>query len=184
MAKLIYSLTSSVDGFIEDASGSFEWSEPDEEVLQYVNDQLRPVGTFLFGRRMYETMRVWDALPAADASPGMRDFAALWRGADKVVYSASLPEIATARTRLERTFDADAVRAMKASAARDLEVGGAALAAAAIRAGLVDELVMYLAPIVVGGGKRWLPEQVRLHLDLLDEHHFASGVVHARYAVR
>jgi len=184
MAKLIYSSTTSLDGFIEDASGSFEWSAPDEEVHQDVNDRLRAVGTYLFGRRLYETMLFWETMPAAGAPPSARDFAAIWRDADKVVYSASLPDVSSARTRLERTFDADAVRAMKAGAARDLVIGGAALAAEAIRAGLVDELQLYLTPIVVGGGKRYLPDQVRLPLDLLDERRFASGVVYVRYAIR
>ncbi len=184
MAKLIYSSTTSLDGFIEDASGSFAWSEPDEEVHQDVNDRLRAVGTYLFGRRLYETMLFWETMPTPGASPAAQDFAAIWRAADKVVYSTSLREVASARTRLEHTFDADAVRAMKAGAPHDLVIGGAALAAEAIRAGLVDELQMYLTPIVVGGGKRYLPDHVRLHLDLVDERRFASGVVYVRYAVR
>lgn len=184
MAHLIYSTTTSLDGYIEDASGAFDWSAPDEEVHQDVNDRLRPIGAYLFGRRLYETMLVWETMPTAGASPSTQDFAAIWRAADKVVYSSTLGEVASARTRLERTFDADAVRATKAAAARDLVVGGAALAAEAIRAGLVDELWAYLTPIVVGGGKPWLPDHVRLRLELLDERRFASGVVHVRYAIR
>jgi len=183
MAKLIYSTNTSLDGFIEDPSGSFDWTAPDDEVLAYVNERLRPVGTYLFGRRLYETMVVWETMSTADAPRPVQDFAAIWRAADKVVYSTTLHDVATAQTRVERTFDVDTVRAMKDAAARDLAVGGAALAAEAIRAGLVDELHVYLAPVVLGGGKPWLPEQVRLGLDLLDEHRFASGIVHLRYAI-
>ncbi len=183
MGKLIYSATASLDGFIEDASGSIDWTAPTDEVHAYVNEQLRPVGTYLFGRRMYETMVVWETWPTVDVPRPTQDFAAIWRAADKVVYSTTLHDVATAQTRVERTFDVDTVRAMKDAAARDLAVGGAALAAEAIRAGLVDELHVYLAPVVLGGGKPWLPEQVRLGLDLLDEHRFASGIVHLRYAI-
>lgn len=182
MGKLIYSANTSLDGFIEDASGSIDWTAPSDEVHAYVNEQLRPVGTYLFGRRMYETMLVWETWPP-DAPRTTQDFAAIWRAADKVVYSTTLRDVATAQTRLERTFDVDTVRAMKDAAARDLAVGGAALAAEAIRAELVDELHVYLAPVVLGGGKPWLPEQVRLHLDVLDERRFANGVVHLRYAI-
>jgi len=183
MAKLIYSTNTSLDGFIEDPSGSFDWTAPDDEVLAYVNERLRPVGTYLFGRRLYETMVVWETMSTADAPRPVQDFAAIWRAAEKVVYSTTLRDVASAQTRLERTFDVDTVRAMKDAAARDLIVGGAALAAEAIRAGLVDELQVYLAPVVVGGGKPWLPEQVRLRLDVLEERRFASGVVHLRYAI-
>jgi dihydrofolate reductase len=183
MGKLIYSANTSLDGFIEDASGSIDWTEPSDEVHAYVNEQLRPVGTYLFGRRMYETMLVWETWPTVDVPGPPQDFAAIWRAAEKVVYSTTLRDVASAQTRVERTFDVDTVRAMKGASARDLAVGGAALAAEAIRAGLVDELHVYLAPVVLGGGKPWLPEQVRLRLDVLDERRFASGVVHVRYAI-
>ena len=188
MAKLIYSTNTSLDGFIEDASGSFDWTAPDEEVLVHITDALRPIGTYLFGRRLYETMAVWDTMPTESA--GERDFPTIWRAADKVVYSATLPDVSGPRTRLERTFDADAVRAMKDTAARDLLVGGADLAAEAIHAGLVDELLLFVYPLVVGGGKPGLPERARLperawlRLELLDERRFASGTVHLRYAIR
>jgi dihydrofolate reductase len=184
MGKLIYSTTTSLDGYIEDASGSIEWYTPDDEAHAFVNDRLRPIGTYLLGRRLHETMAVWDTMPTADAPPPAQDFAGIWRGADKVVYSTTLSEVTSPRTRLERTFDADAVRAMKSSAGHDLAVGGAELAAEAFRAGLVDELQRYLTPIVLGAGKPWLPNGVQLRLDLLDEHRFASGVLYARYAVR
>jgi dihydrofolate reductase len=184
LAKLIYSTTTSLDGFIEDASGSIDWTAPDDEVHAYINERLRPVGTYLLGRRSYETMVVWETMSTADAPPGMRDYAAIWRATEKIVYSTTLRDVASADTRLERHFDVDTVRAMKDAAARDLAVGGAALAAEAIRAGLVDELYAYLAPVVLGGGKPWLPEQVRLRLDLLDERRFANGVVYLRYAIR
>jgi dihydrofolate reductase len=182
MARLIYSANTSLDGYIEDASGSFDWTAPDDEHHFYINDRLRPVGTFLFGRRMYETMVVWETMSTPDASPA-QDFATIWHAAEKVVYSTTLHDVASANTRLERSFDVDRVRAMKDDAVRDLGIGGAALAAEAIRAGLVDEVHVYLFPVVVGGGKRFLPDQVRLRLDLLAEHRFASGLVHLRYAI-
>ena len=183
MAKLIYSAITSLDGYIEDEDGAFDWAAPDEEVHAFVNDLVRPIGTYLDGRRMYDTMAVWETMPVADAPPAAQDFAAIWRAADKVVYSTTLTSVASARTRLERTFDPDAVRVRKAAAARDLAVGGPALAARAIRAGLVDECQLFVAPVVVGGGKPALPDHVRLRLALLDTRRFASGVVHLRYAV-
>ena len=182
MAKLIYSAITSLDGYIEDEDGAFDWAAPDEEVHAFVNDLVRPIGTYLDGRRMYDTMAVWETMPVADAPPAAQDFAAIWRAADKVVYSTTLTSVASARTRLERTFDPDAVRASKAAAARDLAVGGPTLAARAIRAGLVDECQLFVAPVVVGG-KPALPDHVRLRLALLDMRRFASGVVHLRYAV-
>ena len=183
MAKLIYSTNTSLDGYIEDASGTFDWGEPDDEVFAGINERLRPVGTYLFGRRLYETMVVWETMSTEDAPQGVKDFAAIWRAAEKVVYSTTLHDVASVQTRLERTFDANAVRAMKNAAARDLIVGGAALAGEAIRAGLVDELQVNVSPIVLGGGKPWLPEQVRLRLELLDERRFGNGVVYLRYAI-
>jgi len=187
MAKLIYSAIASLDGYITDQDGEFDWSAPDDEVHAFVNDLERPVGTYLLGRRMYEVMGVWDTMPVA--APGAvptveEDFAALWQGADKVVYSRRLDAVPTARTRLEREFDADDVRKLVADADRDVSVGGPKLAASAFAAGLVDEVHLFLGPIIVGGGKPALPDRVRLELVLADERRFENGVVFLRYQVR
>jgi dihydrofolate reductase len=184
MAKLIYSAITSLDGYIADEDGNFDWAEPDEEVHAFVNDLERPVGTYLYGRRMYEVMAAWETLDLADQPPAMRDFAELWRAADKIVYSTTLAAVASARTRIERGFDPEAVRRMKAGAGRDLSVGGPGLAAHALRAGLVDECHLFLAPVVVGGGTAAFPDRVRLGLDVLDERRFGSGMVHLRYRTR
>jgi dihydrofolate reductase len=185
MAKLIFSAICSLDGYVEDASGAFDWSAPDAEVHAFVNDQERSVGTYLYGRRMYETMVSWATAPTSgDHEPAVLDYAAVWQAADKVVYSTTLAEATSDRTRIERTFDPGAVRALKAESERDLSVGGPALAAHALRAGLVDELHLFLSPVVVGGGKPALPNGVRLDLDLRDERRFANGVVHLHYALR
>jgi dihydrofolate reductase len=182
MAKLIYAAITSADGYIEDDTGGFAWAEPDDEVHAFVNDLERPVGTYLYGRRMYETMVGWETDPGVAAqSPLMADFARIWQAADKVVYSTTLETVSTSRTRIERAFDPDQVREMKASADRDLAVGGPGLAAHAFRAGLVDECHLFLVPVVVGGGKRALPDGVRLDLQLLDERRFGNGTVHLRY---
>jgi dihydrofolate reductase len=180
MANLVYSAIASLDGYIEDDEGRFDWAEPDEEVHTFVNDLERSVGTFLLGRRMYEVLVYWETV-GADRPPFIRDFAEIWRAADKIVYSQTLDAVSSARTRIERDFDPRAVRQLKAAADRDLSVGGPALAAEAFRAGLVDEVNVFLAPIVVGGGKPCLPAGVRLGLSLLDERRFASGVVYLRY---
>ena len=182
MARLIYSAIASLDGYVEDEQGRFDWAEPDEEVHAFVNDLERPVGTYLYGRRMYETMAVGETDPglAAD-SEVTADFAGIWQAAEKVVYSRTLESAATRGTRIERDFDPDAVRRMKASAGSELAVGGAELAAQAFRAGLVDECHLLIAPVVVGGGKRALPDQVRLHLQLIDERRFDGGMVYLRY---
>ena len=181
MARLIYSAISSLDGYVADRDGDFDWAAPDEEVHAFVNDLERGVGTHLFGRRMYEVMVAWETMSLADQPDVMRDFAELWRAADKVVYSTTLESVSSARTRLERDFDPDAVRRMKATSERDISVGGPGLAAHAIRAGLVDELHLFLTPIVVGGGTRSLPDDVRVRLELLDERRFGNGVVHLHY---
>ena len=181
MAKLVYTAIASLDGYIEDESGNFDWSMPDEEVHAFVNDLEREVGTHLYGRRMYEVLAVWETLQSDE--PVMRDYAEIWRSADKVVYSRTLDAVASARTRIEREFDPEAVRAMKAAADRDLSVGGPELAAEAIRAGLVDEINLLLSPVIVGGGKKALPDRVRLDLELLDERRFGNGVVYVRYAL-
>jgi len=181
VAKLIYSAIASVDGFVEDERGSFDWAAPDEELHAFVNDLERPIGTYLYGRRMYETMRSWETVRTADVPAVAGDFAELWRAADKVVYSRTLPRPSSARTRVEREFDADAVRRLKQSSGHDMSIGGAALAATAIAAGLVDELHLFLVPTVVGAGKRALPAGVRVDLALLGERRFGSGAVHLHY---
>ena len=182
MAKLIYSAIASLDGYIEDEDGKFDWAAPDEEVLAFVNDLERPVGTYLLGRRMYETLAVWETDPGlAGPSPGSRDFAAIWQAAGKIVYSRTLQAASTARTRIEREFDPVAVRQEKEAAGHDLTVGGAALAAEAFRAGLVDELQLFLTPVLVGGGKHALPPGVSLKLELLEERRFRGGTVFLRY---
>jgi dihydrofolate reductase len=184
VAKLIYSAITSLDGYVADDDGNFDWAEPDEELHTFINDLERPIGTYLYGRRMYEVMVDWETLTLPDQPPFIKDFAELWQAADKVVYSRTLETASSARTRIERRFDPDAVRQMKAAAGRDITVGGPDLAAQAIRAGLVDECRLYIAPVVVGGGKRSLPNDVRLKLELLDERRFGNGVVHLRYRAR
>jgi dihydrofolate reductase len=185
MAKLIYSAIMSLDGYVADEDGNFDWAEPDEEVHTFVNDLERPVGTYLYGRRMYEVMAPWETDPTlADQSRVMRDFAELWQAADKIVYSKTLETVSSARTRIERDFDPVAVRQLKASAGRDLTVGGPDLAAQAFKAGLVDECHLFIAPMVVGGGNQALPDHVRLRLELLDERRFGNGMVHLRYRTR
>jgi dihydrofolate reductase len=182
MAKLVYLAIASLDGYIADEDGNFDWAVPDEEVHAFINDLGRPLGTYLYGRRMYETMVGWETDPTlAEQSPLMRDFAEIWQAADKVVYSRTLSAVSTARTRIERDFDPEAIRQMKASAGRDMGVGGAELAAHAFGAGLVDECHLFVAPIVVGGGKRSLPNDVRLKLELLGERRFGGGMVYLRY---
>jgi dihydrofolate reductase len=185
MPKLIYSSIASLDGYIADEDGNFDWAAPGDEVHAFINDLERPVGTYLYGRRMYETMAGWetDATLAA-RSELMRDFAQIWQAADKIVYSRTLDRASTARTRIERAFDPEAVRQLKGSAESDLAVGGPALAAHAFTAGLVDECHMFIAPIIVGSGKQSLPDDVRVELELLDERRFGSGMVHLRYGVR
>ncbi|MFC0682690.1 dihydrofolate reductase family protein [Lysobacter korlensis] len=185
MGKLIYTGLISLDGCLVDPEGNFDWAAPDPEVHAAVNEQERPVGTYLYGRRMYEVMRYWETEPgAADASPAELEYADLWRKADKVVFSSTLDQVTTARTRVERRFDVDHVRELKRSSEPDLSIGGAGLAASALRCGLVDELAMYVSPVVVGGGTRFLPDGVRLDLELLQERRFTGGVVLLRYAVQ
>jgi dihydrofolate reductase len=185
MAILTYSMIASLDGFVSDEAGDFGWAAPDAEVHAFVNELERPAGTYLYGRRMYEVMRSWEDLPDLAAQPpAVRDYAAIWRAADKVVFSRTLPEVITSRTRLERAFDPEHVRALKASAARDLTVGGPDLAGQALAAGLVDELCLLVVPAIVGGGTRWLPDGVRLDLALLDARRFAGGTAYLRYRVR
>jgi dihydrofolate reductase len=184
MGKLIYSTIVSLDGYVADEDGNFDWAAPDEEVHRFVNDLERPVGTYLYGRRMYEVMLFWETEHTlADQPPFAQEFAEIWRAADKVVYSKTLQTVAGARTRIERDFDAEAIRQMKASAGRDLTVGGPELAAQAIGAGLVDEYHLFVVPIMVGGGKQALPDDVRVKLELLDQHRFGNGVVYLHYGI-
>jgi dihydrofolate reductase len=185
MAKLVYSALASLDGYIEDSSGNFQWAAPDEQVHAFVNDLERPIGTYLYGRRMYETLAVWETLGTSGDEPAViRDFAELWRAADKIVYSRTLQKPSSTRTRIEREFDPAAIRQLKQSSARDITVGGAQLGGEAMAAGLVDECHLFLSPVLVGGGKRALPDDVRVQLELLDSRRFDSGVVHLHYRVR
>lgn len=182
MAKLIYSGITSLDGYVADEDGNFDWSMPDEEVHTFLNDLQRPVGTYLFGRRMYEVMLYWETARTVTDEPAfVRDFTDIWQAAEKIVYSRTLETTSSARTRIERDFDPEAVRQLKAAAGGDITVGGPDLAAQAIRAGLVDEIHQFVTPVVVGGGKQFLPDNVRLRLDLLDERRFGNGVVHLHY---
>jgi len=184
MGKLIYSAITSLDGYVEDENGGFDWAAPDEEVLAFVNDLERPIGIYLYGRRMYETMAGWETEEfLGDRQPLMLDFAGIWRAADKVVFSRTLETVSSARTRIEATFDPDMIRQLKASARSDLTVSGAELAALAFRAGLIDECHVFLNPMVVGGGKQALPSKVRTRLVLLDVGRFGNGVVHLHYRV-
>jgi dihydrofolate reductase len=184
MGKLIYSAIASLDGYTEDRDGDFQWAAPDAEVHAFINDLERTVGTYLYGRRMYETMVYWETVPISpDESPIERDYSEMWQAADKIVYSTTLAAdaITSARTRLERTFDPDSIAQMKAAVETDIGVGGPNLAAHAVRAGLVDEIHMFLTPIVIGSGKPALPDDGRVDLELLDDHRFADGTVYLRY---
>ena len=185
MAKLIYSAIGSLDGYVEDEQGSFDWAAPDEQVHAFVNDLERPIGTYLYGRRMYETMVFWEsASTSVDQPCASTDFAQIWQAAEKVVYSRTIQTLSSARTRIERDFDPSAIRRLKESSNSDISVGGAELAGRAIAAGLVDECHLFLCPIAVGGGKRALPDDVRVELELLAERRFRSGVVHLHYRLR
>ena len=182
MARLIYSAITSLDGYVADQDGNFDWAAPDEELHTFVNHLERPVGTYLYGRRMYEVMVYWEsAHTLAGQPPFVRDFTRIWQAADKIVYSRTLASVSSARTRIERDFDPEAVRRMKATARRDITVGGPDLAAQAIEAGLVDDCHLFLTPIVVGGGKRAFPGDVRQKLELLEERRFGNGTVHLHY---
>ena len=185
MAKLIYSSIASADGCVEDKEGKFDWAAPDDEVHAFINDLERPIGTHLYGRRMYETMVSWETVSTGgDQAAVTREFAEIWRAAEKIVYSRTLQTPSSGRTRIERDFDPAAIRQLKESAARDISVGGAELAGEALAAGLVDECHLFLVPIIVGGGKRALPDDVGAKLEFLAERRFRSGVVHLRYGLR
>lgn len=185
MAQLVYASNMSLDGCTEDERGAFDWAPPDDEVFAFITDLMRSAGTYLYGRRMYETLAVWETDPSLAArSDLMADYAGAWQAADKVVYSSTLAEPSTARTRLERRFDPGAVHDLKATAGGDLLVGGPNLAAQALAAGLVDEVALFVWPIVLGGRNPALPTDARIDLELVDEHRFGNGVVHLRYRVR
>jgi dihydrofolate reductase len=180
--KLIYSALSSLDGYIEDEQGRFDWAAPDDEVHAFVNELIRPIGTHLYGRRMYETMVFWESVDTnADQPAVSKDWARIWQAAEKIVYSRTLQTVSSARTRIERSFDPDAIRQLKRAASRDISIGGPELAGQAISAGLVDECHLILMPIAVGAGKRALPITVRARFELLDERRFGNGAVHLRY---
>jgi dihydrofolate reductase len=185
MAKLIYSAIGSLDGYVEDKQGKFDWAAPDDEVHGFVNDLERTIGTYLYGRRMYETMVFWETVSTSRDQPAVsRDYAEIWRAAEKIVYSRTLQAPSSERTRIERDFDPAAIRRLKESSARDITVGGAELAGQAMTAGLVDEWHLFLVPVIVGGGTRALPDDVHAQLELLDVRLFRSGVVHLRYGLR
>lgn len=182
MAKLIYSAITSLDGYVEDAEGKFDWAAPDQEVHAFVNDLERPVGTYLYGRRTYETMVFWETVRAdADEPAVIRDFAKIWQAAEKIVFSRTLQTVSSARTRVEPDLDPDVIRRLKVTSQADIAIGGAELAGHALALGLIDECHLFLTPIVVGGGKRALPDGIRAQLELIDERRFQSGVVHLRY---
>ncbi|MEO3937294.1 dihydrofolate reductase family protein [Dermatophilaceae bacterium Soc4.6] len=185
MGKLVYAANVSLDGFVEDETGAFDWSVPDEDVHAFWNEHERHIGTSLYGRRMYDTMRVWESDDwLADEPPVVRDYASIWRDTDKVVYSSTLTEVSTARTRIERQLEPEAVRRLKETSDSDLSIGGASIAAEAFRHGLVDECVLLMSPVLVGGGKPALPRGMRVDLELLDHRRFPGGVVYLRHAVR
>ncbi|XVQ15535.1 dihydrofolate reductase family protein [Spirillospora sp. CA-255316] len=185
MGKLIYSMITSVDGFVSDPAGNFGWGAPEKEVHEFVNERFRSIGTNLYGRRMYETMVYWEtAHTVPDQPPFLLEFARIWQATDKIVHSTTLSEVASARTRIERSFDPDAVRELKAGSDLDITVEGPHLAAQAIRAGLVDEYQIFVGPVIVGGGNPFFPDDVRVDLELLDERRFGNGVVYVRYGVK
>jgi dihydrofolate reductase len=184
MANLIYSAITSLDGYVEDDEGKFDWAAPDDEVHAFVNELERPIGTYLYGRGMYETMVFWETVSTgADQPAVIRNFAEIWRAAEKIVYSRTLETASSARTRIERDFEPDAIRRLKDASGADITIGGADLAGQAMAAGLVDEFHLFHGPIIVGGGKRALPDNVRAQLELLDERRFRNGTVHLRYRV-
>jgi dihydrofolate reductase len=184
MGKLIYSAHVSLDGYTKDATGNFDFTAPDEEVHEFVNEREQGVGTYLFGRRMYETMAVWETWDTTTEPRAVKDFAIVWSRARKVVYSRGLHSVGTRMTTIEREFVPDEVRALKDASAEDLGIGGATIAAEAFRTGLIDEVCLYVSPIIVGGGLRALPDDVRLDLTLIEERRFTAGVVYTRYELR
>jgi dihydrofolate reductase len=183
-AKLIYSAICSLDGYVADEQGNFDWAAPGEELHAFINELERPIGTYLYGRRMYETMVYWEDPENSAGDAVTKDYGEIWRAAEKIVYSRTLDEVSSARTRLEREFDPEAVSRLKAESQGDISVGGPALGAEAMRAGLVDELHLFLHPIVVGAGNPALPSGVRVELELIGERRFDNGVVHLHHRTR
>lgn len=185
MSKLIYAVNTSVDGFMEDKDGNFYWTEPNVEVIKFITDLIRPIGTHLLGRRMYETMMVWETDPkfAAESSL-MRDFAEVWQAANKIVFSTTLENLPTRKTQLMRSFDPEAIRQLKANSKHDILIEGPEIASHAFRAGLIDECHLFILPVVVGGGKPALPDNLRMNLELLEEHRFGNGAVYLRYRIK
>jgi len=188
MGKLIYLISTSLDGYVADKNGKFDWSMPSEESHAFVNDTLRNVGTILMGRNLYETMKVWDEIPTEGTggpmdgpSPAMNDYAKIWKAAKKIVYSTTLSEVTTADTTLERSFDPSAIQKLVAESDKDFDIGGPHLAAQAIKAGIVDEYHQIIVPIIIGGGNYWLPKDVKIQLKLADLRKFENGFVHLQY---
>jgi dihydrofolate reductase len=182
MARLVYSMIKSLDGYVADPAGKFGWAEPDKSMHTFVNELERSVGTYLYGRRMYEVMVAWESVGGFGDQPTfIEDFAKIWRAACKIVYSSTLDTVSSARTTIERGFDSAAIQRMKEEVVDDISIGGPTLAAAAIRAGLVDAYQMFVAPIIVGGGTSSLPDAVRLDLELVDERRFDNGMVYLSY---
>jgi dihydrofolate reductase len=182
VGKLIYSMITSLDGYVSDPDGAFGWGAPEEESHRFINERSRSIGTYLYGRRMYETMVAWETVEGL--ADYMQEYAEIWKAADKVVYSTTLAAVSSERTRLERSFDAEAVRRLKSESVLDISVDGPHLAAQVMRAGLVDEYQLYVGPVVVGGGNAFFPDDVRVDLELLGDHRFSNGVMFLRYGVR
>jgi dihydrofolate reductase len=182
MAKLLYCAITSLDGYVADADGNWDWSIPDSEVHGFVNDLQRPIGTYLFGRRMYEVMVAWETMD--DDHPTMRDYADIWKSAEKIVFSKTLKEVSSANTRIEEQFDPHAIKALKEQSPKDISIGGPRVAAHALRAALVDEIHLFMSPVIVGAGNPALPADLRLDLELLGQRSFGNGVVHVHYATR
>jgi dihydrofolate reductase len=188
MGKLIYLITTSLDGYATDKDGNFDWAAPSEEVHAFVNDKLRNVGTILMGRNLYETMKVWEDIPTEGVggimdgpSQAMNEYAKIWHNANKVVYSTSLSEVTIANTTIEQSFDLARIQEMVAESDKDFDIGGPQLAAEAIKAGIIDEYHQIIAPVMIGGGTHWLPKEVKAELQLVDVQKFENGFVHLKY---
>ena len=185
MSKLIYAVNTSVDGFMEDQDGNFGWTEPNDEVFKFITDLMRPIGTHLLGRRMYETMMVWETDPKFAAESSLkRDFAEVWQAANKIVFSTTLENLPTRKTQLMRSFEPETIRQLKANSEHDILIEGPEIASHAFRAGLIDECHLFILPVVVGGGKSAIPNNLRLNLELLEEQHFGNGTVYLRYRIK
>jgi len=181
MSTLIYSAITSLDGYVADTNGNFDWAQPDEEVHTFINDMEKPIGTYLYGRKMYETMAVWETMPLHDEPDCMRDFAHIWKAADKIVYSKTLKTVSGPKTQIKINFDAQEIKRLKQIESSDLAIGGPHIAAVAIKAGVVDEYHQFIAPVIIGAGNAWLPNNVHINLELVDEKRFPSGFIYLRY---